>query len=62
MTSKYPECLKAIPVLLAVRSYEIYCQDENISLNYHFDRAAHTPEHIFTLCIKQDYLTCYRII
>lgn len=26
---KYPEVLKCIPLLLAVRANEIYCQDEN---------------------------------
>lgn len=36
---RYPECLKAIPILLAVRENEIYCQDENGALNYHFDKA-----------------------
>ena len=41
---KYPECLKAIPILLAVRSYEIYCQDENSSLTYRFDKVTQTPE------------------
>lgn len=36
---RYPECLKAIPILLAVRENEIYCQDENGALNYCFDKA-----------------------
>ena len=35
--SRYPECLKAIPILLAVRKREIYCQDENGAINYDFD-------------------------
>lgn len=29
LIEKYPEVLKCIPLLLAVRSNEIYCQDEN---------------------------------
>lgn len=33
---RYPECLKAIPILLAVRESEIYCQDENGAINYQF--------------------------
>lgn len=33
---KYPECLKAIPLMLAVRENEIYCQDENGKVNYIF--------------------------
>ncbi len=32
--AKYPECIKAIPILLAVRENEIYCQDENGAVNY----------------------------
>lgn len=35
--ARYPECLKAIPILLAVRENEIYCQDENGAINYRFD-------------------------
>ncbi len=41
---KYPECLKAVPILLAVRTYEIYCQDEASSLTYRFDKMTQTPE------------------
>ena len=36
--ARYPECLKVIPILLAVRGNEIYCQDENGSVNYRFDQ------------------------
>lgn len=35
---KYPECLKLIPILLAVREYEIYCQDEKHNITYRFDK------------------------
>ena len=35
--NKYPECLKAVPILLAVRSSEIYCQDENGAVIYDFN-------------------------
>ena len=34
---KYPEVLKCIPLLLAVRANEIYCQDENGRYTYRFD-------------------------
>ncbi len=34
--SKYPETLKCIPLLLAVREYEIYAQDENGAFTYNF--------------------------
>lgn len=42
--ARYPECIKAIPILLAVRENEIYCQDENGAVNYRFDRRAQTVE------------------
>ena len=38
LIKRYPECLKAIPLLLAVRSNEIYCQDENGAINYNFSK------------------------
>lgn len=41
---KYPECLKAIPILLAVRENEIYCQDENGAINYCFAHQIQTVE------------------
>ena len=44
MVQKYPECLRAIPILLAVRSNEIYCQDQLGAINYRFDRVRQTPE------------------
>ncbi len=40
--NKYPECLKAIPILLAVRENEIYCQDENGAVTYRFDKMTQT--------------------
>ena len=42
--TKYPECLKAIPILLAVRKREILCQDENGVLKYRFDKPNQTLE------------------
>lgn len=41
---KYPECLKAIPILLAVRENEIYCQDENGTVEYCFKSPKQTVE------------------
>lgn len=35
--AKYPECLKVIPLLLAVRKSEIFCQDERGAFEYNFD-------------------------
>ena len=42
LLQKYPECLKAIPILLAVRENEIYCQDANGAVKYRFDRSVQT--------------------
>ena len=44
LIKEYPKCLKAIPILLAVRGYEIYCQDENGALIYDFSKMTQTPE------------------
>jgi type II restriction enzyme len=41
---KYPECLKAIPILLAVRSNEIFCQDSNGAITYRFDKMEQSIE------------------
>ena len=37
IVKRYPEVLKCIPTLLAVRANEIYCQDENGGMLYNFD-------------------------
>ena len=36
IVNKYPEVLQCIPILLAVRDMEIFCQDENGSFQYRF--------------------------
>ena len=41
---KYPECLKAIPILLAVREIEIFCKDHNGEFNYRFDKINYSIE------------------
>ena len=40
---KYPEVLKCIPLLLAVRASEIYCQDENGGHLFQFDFCKYPP-------------------
>jgi type II restriction enzyme len=37
LLKKYPEVLRCIPLLLAVRAHEIYCQDVNGGYTYKFD-------------------------
>lgn len=36
LVSKYPSVIQCLPILLAVRANEIYCQDEHGAVNYHF--------------------------
>lgn len=43
LIEKYPEALKCIPLLLAVRANEIYCQDENGGYMYQFDFGKYPP-------------------
>ena len=37
LIKKYPETLKVIPLLLAKRESEIYCQDQNLARIFEFD-------------------------
>lgn len=41
---KYPEILKVIPLLLAKREKEVYCQDENGGILYKFNEINHTED------------------
>ena len=43
LMKKYPEVLKCIPLLLAVRTSEIYCQDENGGHLFQFDFGKYPP-------------------
>lgn len=44
LLARYPECLKAIPILLAVRKKEIFCQDSNGAVTYRFDKKTQSVE------------------
>ena len=41
---KYPETLKCIPIILAVRASEIYCQDDNGAFTYNFKKQQQSIE------------------
>ncbi|BFL14916.1 type II restriction endonuclease [Enterocloster clostridioformis] len=43
LIKKYPEVLKCVPLLLAVRANEIYCQDENGGYLYQFNFGKYPP-------------------
>lgn len=44
LLEEYPNCLKVIPILLAVRSQEIFCRDEKGAVVYCFDRITQSIE------------------
>lgn len=44
LIAKYPETLKCIPILLAVRANEIYALDEDGEFNYRFDKMNYSVE------------------
>ncbi|MDE6426613.1 MAG: type II restriction endonuclease [Ruminococcus sp.] len=44
VVTKYPETLKCIPLLLAVRANEIYVIDGNGAFNYNFNKANYSME------------------
>lgn len=52
LIKKYPEVLKCLPLLLAVRADEIYCQDENGGHLYQFDFGKY-PQNSYA------YYECY---
>lgn len=41
---QYPECLKVIPTLLAVRAREIHCRDETGATDFRFDKPTQSIE------------------
>lgn len=45
LVGRYPDVLKCIPLLLAVRAREIYCQDTNGGCLYKFNANAQTSEY-----------------
>lgn len=45
LIKRYPEVLKCIPLLLAVRANEIYCQDEKGGYLYKFDFIKYLPNN-----------------
>ena len=47
LSKRYPEVLKCIPLLLAVRASEIYCQDENGGFLYQFHVGNYPPNSRF---------------
>lgn len=44
LIAKYPETLKCVPILLAVRANEVYALDEDGEFNYRFDEMNYSVE------------------
>ena len=48
LLKRYPEILRAVPILLAKRESEIYCQDENGGFLYKFNPEKYPPNsHVY---------------
>lgn len=62
LIAKYPDCLKAIPILLAVRENEIYCQDKMVQLIISFRKKCNPQNSTSTSCEKPDFSICFKII
>lgn len=45
LIQRYPETLKVVPILLAKRESEIYCQDENGGKTFHFNFGKYRPNN-----------------
>lgn len=45
LRKRYPEVMKCIPLLLAVRATELYCQDENGGVVFSFEEEPTPPSH-----------------
>ncbi len=61
IVTRYPETLKCIPLLMAVRKSKIYINDLQGVLVYNFSRMNYSIEQYKRSCGKRDYLKCSRI-
>lgn len=52
LVKDYPQILKCIPLLLAVRNNEIYCQDEDGAFNYDFSKMNYSIDEYCTFMEK----------
>ena len=56
LLERYPEILKCIPTLLAVRQSEIYAQDDEGAFLYHFNKANYSVEQYMQFMQKTGLL------
>ena len=58
IVTKYPETLTCIPLLLAVRSNEIYAQDEEGAYRYRFDQRNYPLEQ-YQVFMRKTWHRCF---
>ncbi len=56
LLKRYPEILKCVPILLAVRASEIYAQDDDGAFNYNFGRMNYSVEQYIAFMRKTGLL------
>ena len=56
LVAKYPEVLKAIPILLAKRESEIFCMDEEGSILFEFSKKTQSIDEYKSFMKKLVYL------
>lgn len=56
LLERYPEVLKCVPILLAVRSSEIYAQDSEGAYNYNFNQMNYSDEQYIEFMRKTGLL------
>ena len=56
LLARYPEILKCVPILLAVRSNEIYAQDVGGAFNYDFNRMNYSVDQYIVFMKKTGLL------
>lgn len=52
LLERYPELLKCVPILLAVRTSQIYAQDDEGAFNYDFNKKNYSTEQYITFMKK----------
>lgn len=56
LAKRYPEILKSVPILLAIRQKEVYAQDEEGAFFYNFERANYSIEQYLKFMEKTGLL------
>lgn len=62
LIAKYPDCLKAIPILLAVRENESTAKTKMVQLITSFLKKCNPQSSTSTSCEKPDFSICFKSI